>query len=133
MMNMERTASQYLPNLPIYQKAIEILALSRRIADYLTDGKNDWHIPDDHPVCFAGDMITYSSKLAPNIEAAETQENQFSRYRHMMLLKKFTNRLVRQSERLERQTIDGKDYVALLRNELKKFKRLQLLWESSFK
>ena len=130
---MESSTSKYFSNLPVYQKAMEIFSLSRRISDYISEGKSTFKLADDNQVCYAGDIITYSSKLAPSIKAAESHTNRISRYKHVLLLKKFTHRLTRQCERLERQTVDGKDYVGMLHTELKKFKRLQLSWEASLK
>ena len=69
------TSPSHMSNLPIYNKALEIFRLSRRISDYLNydlsklkeDGSEDKHI------YFSGDIVQQSELLGPEIIKAESE------------------------------------------------------------
>tara|TARA_R110002049_G_scaffold308939_1_gene515014 strand:- start:3359 stop:3754 length:396 start_codon:yes stop_codon:yes gene_type:complete len=119
-----------LSELPIYQKAIEIFALSQNISTYLNhdlsnlkeDGSEDSHI------YFSGDIVQQSVSLAPEILNAELQRYSERKHKHIASLKRLTNMLYKNSYRLERSNSNGKDFLPILRSELKKFKKLQRSW-----
>ena len=52
----------------------------------------------------------------------------YKKYKHIASLKKLTNKLYKNSYRLERANSNGKDFLPILRSELKKFKQLQRSW-----
>lgn len=119
-----------VPPSPIYQKALEIFTLSRRISDYLVDdlseitseGKEDPHI------YFSGDIVQQSVSLAPEILKAEQQEEKAIKQKHAVSLSRLTNRLYKNCERLERSGSNGSEFIPILRKELSKFKKLQRSW-----
>ncbi|ALJ04441.1 hypothetical protein APS56_04490 [Pseudalgibacter alginicilyticus] len=119
-----------LSELPIYKKAIEIFALSQNISTYLNhdlsdlkeDGSENPHI------YFSGDIVQQSVSLAPEILNAERQRYSERKYKHIASLKRLTNMLYKNSYRLERSNSNGKDFLPILRTELKKFKKLQRSW-----
>lgn len=124
----------HLPSLPIYKKALEIVILSRSISTYLNydlvglrpNGKEDEHI------YFSGDIVQQSVSLAPEIEKAENEHFPEKKHKHALTVYELTNRLYRSCMRLERSNSNGKDYLSILRNELKTFKRLQKNWMLNF-
>ncbi|MDO7171459.1 hypothetical protein [Mariniflexile sp. AS56] len=119
-----------LSELPIYKKAIEIFALSQSISMYLnhdlsalkSDGSEDKHI------YFSGDIIQQSISLAPEIANAELERYTDRKHKHIASLRRLTNMLYKNSYRLEHSNSDGKDFLPILRSELKKFKQLQRTW-----
>ncbi|MBC3758799.1 hypothetical protein H7U19_10320 [Hyunsoonleella sp. SJ7] len=119
-----------LSELPIYQKAIEIFTLSQSISSYLNedlsslkeDGSEDTHI------YFTGDIVQQSVSLAPEIESAERERYSERKHRHVASLRRLTNTLYKNSYRLEKSNSNGKDFLPVLRRELKKFKKLQHNW-----
>ena len=119
-----------LSELPIYQKAIEIFALSQRISSYLRDDlsllKDDGS--EDINVYFSGDIVQQSVSLAPEIENATRERFSERKYRHLAALRRLTNMLYKNSYRLEKSNSNGKDFLPILRRELKKFKKLQHHW-----
>lgn len=122
---------QHLLELPIYRKALDIHSLSHRIAMYLNDDLSELQSDgkEDNAIYFSGDMIQQSSSLAPEI--AYTEINKpcvYTRRKHLTLLKKQTNRLYNSVKRLERCRSNGKEYLQLLKLELKTFKTLQNHW-----
>lgn len=117
-------------NKRLYKKALEIFTLSKNISDYLVydlsllqdNGKENPHI------YFTGDIIRQSDSLAPGIIEAENQTFQDDRIRHANSILALTNKLYKNCERLEKSNSNGKDFLILLRREIKKFKRLQHNW-----
>ena len=115
---------------PIYQKAMDIMALSRSISTYLNqdlsylliDGSESEHI------YFSGDIVQQSVSLAPEIAKAEKERYSENKYKHLASIKRLTLLLNKNIKRLENCNSNGKDYLPLLRSELKKFKKLQHSW-----
>ncbi|HLV38923.1 hypothetical protein [Xanthomarina sp.] len=122
--------STHLYHSPIYQKAMEIITLSRSISTYLNqdlaylkpDGREDSNI------YFSGDIVQQSTSLAPEIEKAELEKYSDKKYKHIASVKRLTNLLYKNCSRLEKSNSNGKDYLPILRNELKKFRKLQHNW-----
>ena len=120
-------------NKKLHRKALEILSLSRNISNYLgydlsplrSNGSENSYI------YFTGDIIRQSDSLAPQILQAENQHFQQDRIAYARTLRHITNRIYKNCERLEKSESNGRDFIILLRRELKKFKRLQHHWMTS--
>jgi len=119
-----------LSELPIYKKALEIFRLSQNISSFITEDlaslKEDGS--EDFNIYFSGDIVQQSVSLVPEIENAARERYSYRRYRHIAALKRLTNLLYKNSYRLEKSNSNIKDFLPLLRNELKKFKKLQYHW-----
>lgn len=119
-----------LSDLPIYKKAIDIIVLSQNISTYLNgdlaylnaDGTEDRHI------YFSGDIVQQSTNLAPEIINAERESGSDKKYKHLESLDRLTSRLYSSCKRLERSNSNGRDYLPILRGELRKFRKLQRHW-----
>lgn len=121
----------HFTELPVYKKALEIRKLSVGISQYLIDdlctlkenGK------ENNAIYFSGDIIQQSSALVPEILNAERYRNHFNKKNyHVNSLYQLTKLLKRNCSRLERSNNHGRDYLRLLRSELKHFSRLQKKW-----
>jgi hypothetical protein len=119
-----------LSELPVYQKALEIFDLSQNISTYLnhdlSDLKSDGS--EDNHIYFSGDIVQQSISLVPEIVNAEMERCSERKYKHLDSLRRLTNKLYKNSYRLERSNSNGKDFLPILRSELKKFKTLQRNW-----
>ena len=120
-------------NIRLYNKALEIINLSRSISNYMIyDFSALQENGTEHPSVYdTGDIIRHSDSLAPEIIKAENQVFQDDRLKYAASVHNLTNRLYKTCERLERAESNGKDFVKLLRIELKKFRRLQHRWMMS--
>ncbi|WP_103864841.1 hypothetical protein [Aquimarina sp. I32.4] len=120
-------------NKRLYKKALEIFTLSRSISNYLVhDLSTLQHNGNENPhIYFTGDIIRQSDALAPKIIKAENQAYQDERIKQATSLIHITNRLYKNCERLEQSESNGKEFLILLRRELRKFRRLQRLWMMS--
>ena len=119
-----------LSELPIYQKALEIFSLSQSISMYLNHDLSALK-PDgseDKNIYFSGDIVQQSVSLAPEILNAELERYSDRKHRHIASLRRLTNKLYKSSYRLEHSNSNGKDFLPILRSELKKFKKLQSSW-----
>lgn len=118
-------------NSAIYTKAQDILHLSRHISNYLsedlvhlqTNGRENSHI------YFTGDLIQQSVSLGPQILKAESPLFQDEKSKHIDSVMRLSNLLYKNCRRLEKINSNGKDFLPLLRKELKKFQKLQHVWQ----
>lgn len=123
-----------LSDLPIYKKALDIFALSQNISIYLSDDLSGLK-PDgseDLNIYFSGDIVQQSVSLVPEIVNVELERYSERKYKHIASLKRLTNKLYKNAYRLERSSSNGKDFLPILRSELKKFKKLQRSWLLTF-
>ena len=127
---MYSSVPSHLLNSPIYQKAIEILLLSRRISSYFIydlnclkqDGK------EDESIYFTGDIIQQSGSLVPEIIKAESEVFSENKHKHAHSLEHLINLLIKNCSRLERTHSNGTDFIPVLRKELNLFKKIQYAW-----
>lgn len=114
----------------LYKKALEIFNLSRHISFYIShdlaylqrNGKEDINI------YFSGDIVQQSVSLAPQILKAESQPFSEEKHKYAATVMHLSNLLYKNCERLERVNSNGKDFLPLLRKEIKKFRKLQNTW-----
>lgn len=119
-----------LPQSPLYQKAMEIFSLSRSISHCFIDDLN--YIQGngrEHPsIYFSGDIVQQSVSLAPEILKAEQQPFAEDKHRYAESVTRLSNQLYRNCQRLELTHSNGRDFLPLLRKEIKKFRKLQRTW-----
>lgn len=127
---MNTNTPSNLSELPIYKKAIEILSLSQSISMYLNHDLSSLRADgtEDADIYFSGDIIQQSVSLVPEIVNAELERYSERKYKHIASLKRLTNMLYKNSYRLEKSNSNGKDFLPILRSELRKFKKLQRSW-----
>ncbi|MGC1472413.1 MAG: hypothetical protein WA775_07470 [Psychroserpens sp.] len=127
---MNYNIPSHLLELPIYQKAMDILVISRNISTYINQDlsylRQDGS--EDADIYVSGDIIQQSESLAPEIEKAQAERFSERKHKHLASLERLTNRLHLNCNRLQHCNSNGKDYLPLLQNEIKKFKRLQRSW-----
>jgi hypothetical protein len=66
--------------------------------------------------------------LVPEIMNAERERHSDKKHKHVASLRRLTNLLYKNSYRLEKCNSNGKDFLPILRRELKTFKRMQRSW-----
>lgn len=116
---------------PLYRQAIEILNISRHISHYLVqdlavlkqNGK------EDQDIYFSGDIVQQSISLVPNILRAESEPFAEEKHKYAASVSRLTNLLYKNCERLELSNSNGREFLRILRFELKKFRKLQRTWK----
>ena len=130
LLKMNYNLPSNLSDLPIYQKAMDILVLSRSISTYINQDlaylRSDG--TEDTDIYFSGDIIQQSESLAPEIEKVQAERFSEKKHKHLASLERLTHRLHLNCNRLQHCNSNGRDYLPILQNELKKFKRLQRNW-----
>ncbi len=118
------------PKSPFYIKAQEIFTLSRGIASYVIEDITfrDPHNHEDQTLYLTGDIVQQSVSLGPEILKAEQQLFQEEKYKHIASVERLSKLLYVNCKRLEKIHSNGKDFLPILRKELKKFKSLQNTW-----
>lgn len=115
---------------PLYKKALEILSLSRNISHYLqynmaplcNEGR-------EHPsIYLTGDIILHSNFLGDSILDAENEILSENRDKHFNAIEKWSYRLHKNCERLEQHSDNGKEFIRLLKHEIRRFRALQRKW-----
>jgi hypothetical protein len=116
---------------PVYRKAIEILNISRSISNYLVQdlavlNRNG---SEDQDIYFTGDIIQQSTSLVPHILKAESEPFSEEKQKYAASVTRLTNLLYKNCERLELSNSNGREFLRILRFELKKFRKLQRIWK----
>ncbi|MDN3492698.1 hypothetical protein [Winogradskyella bathintestinalis] len=127
---MNYNLPSHLSDLPVYQKAMDIIVLSRSISTYLNQDLSYLNADgtEDNDIYFTGDIIQQSSNLAPQIISAQSESCSDKKSKHLESLDRLTARLYRNCKRLEKSNSNGRDYLPILRGELKKFRKLKHHW-----
>jgi len=109
---------------------MDIFILSRSISTYLNDDMCVLNIDgtEDSDIYFTGDIVQQSSNLVPEIINAERERFTDKKHRHIESIDRLTYRLYKNCKRLEKTKSNGRDYLPILRKELKKFRKLQQNW-----
>ncbi|AFL79903.1 hypothetical protein Aeqsu_0390 [Aequorivita sublithincola DSM 14238] len=118
------------PHSAIYKKSLEIFSLSRNITSYLSHDLSNLQNngKEDPNIYFSGDIVQQSVSLGPQILKAESQLFSEEKHKYAASVMRLSNLLYKNCERLERVNSNGKDFLPLLRKELKKFRKLQHTW-----
>ena len=127
---MKPNFSKNLHGSPIYSKALEIFHIAKGISRYLSaDLSSLQHNGGEDPhIYFTGDIIQQSVSLAPEILKAESKTFSEEKHKHTHSITRLANSLYKNCERLENVNSNGKDFLSVLRKEIKKFKVLQKNW-----
>lgn len=114
----------------LYLKAQEIRKISQRISDYLLPDlavlNENGH--EDKGIYFTGDIIRHSNSLIFNISKAESEYFQDNRMKYISSVNRLTEMLYKSCEKLEKTNSNGREFLKILRKELKKFQKLQKYW-----
>ncbi|MAT90718.1 MAG: hypothetical protein CMC35_08485 [Flavobacteriaceae bacterium] len=127
---MNASISTSKAHSPLYEKAMEIFTLSKNISHYLMEDVNRLEKDGkEHAYVYvAGDIVQQSVSLVPEIMKAERWRHSDKKHTYAASVTRLANRLYRNCERLELINSNGKDFIPILRNELKKFRKLQRHW-----
>ncbi len=109
---------------------MDIFALSRSISGYLIHDLSHLNSKgsEDPHIYFTGDIVQQSVSLAPEILKAENETFSEEKHKYAASVIRLTNLLYKNCERLEHVNSNGKDFLPILRKELKKFRKLQRTW-----
>ena len=114
----------------VFEKAKDIFTLSQGLSEYvrgeLAALKKDGN--ENQELYITGDIIQQSTLLLPEIINAEQKEYSSDRAKHIASVKHLTSRIYKTCERLETSLTTGKDFVWMIRKDIRKFQKLQIHW-----
>ena len=127
---MNYNLPSHLSDLPIYRKAMDIIMLSRSISTYLNQDLSYLNADgsEDNDIYFSGDIVQQSTNLAPEIIKAERERYSEKKHKHLESLDRLTLKLYTNCRRLEHSKSNGRDFLPILKGELKTFRKLQRSW-----
>lgn len=127
---MNYNLPSHFSELPVYQKAMDIIMLSRSISTYISQDLSYLNADgsEDNDIYFTGDIIQQSTNLAPQIISAEQEPCTHKKSKHIERLDRLISRLYNICRRLEKSNSNGRDYLPILRGELRKFRTLKNHW-----
>lgn len=123
---MFNSEEQHLNQLVIYQKSLDIFKLARRIASYITNDKAmlSMYLSVNKIDKYADNLVMNAFGLVPKIVETECQENPYLKLKYAKSLRYFIDGLYQNCLQLENTKIQGKDFVRLLRKELRHLRKI---------
>lgn len=125
--------SQNLGNLVFYQKSLAVFDLARRVASYITDDKDviSMYRSGNKTDNYADNLVMNAYRLVPKIAEVEIQENPTEKIKYAKSLRYFIDRIYNDCITLENTIKQGKDFVRLLRKELKHLRKIHKKYVNS--
>ena len=123
---MYNSEEQNINQLVIYQKSLYIFKLARRITSYITNDKDilSMYMSDKRSYRYADNLLMNALGLVPKIVETECQENPGLKLKYAQSLRYFIDGLYQNCLQLESTKIQGKDFVRLLRKELRHLRKI---------
>lgn len=121
---MFKSHQNNLNQLVIYQKSMDIFKLSRHIASYISYDKDilSMHKSLKQADKYASNLVMDALGLVPKIAETENQKNPKLKLKYAKSIRYFIDQLYYDCKQLEHTKIQGKDFLKLLRKELKKLR-----------
>lgn len=123
-----------LSSLPVYRKALELCHLSREIASYVTFNKDLLHLCKSNSLRdhIADSLLTDTILIPKKIALATTSENHSDRLKSAAFINIILRNISSYCRGLEKDGVKEKEYLNLLRKEIRLFRKSYRSWRSSF-
>lgn len=130
---MLRSENTDLNHSIIYKKSMDVFKLSRSVATYITDDKDviSMYRSGDKIDNYADNLVMNAFRLVPKVVETETQASPVKKLKYAKSLRYFIDRLYLDCLHLEGSRIQGKDFVRMLRKELKSLRKIHRLYVNS--
>lgn len=117
----------------VYRKALELCELSRAIASYVTQNKDLLKLYQSNSLreIIADSLLTDAILIPQQIEKAEKSSNPVVLFRTTHFVSVMIRNLQGYTNGLEYHGVKEKEYLNLLRKEIKSFKKVFKKWRKS--
>ena len=117
----------------IYSKALELCELSRAIASYVTHNKDLLKLYQSNSLrdIIADSLLTDAILIRQQIDRAEKSDNPVVRFRTTRFISVMIRNLQGYTNGLEHHGVKEKEYLNLLRKEIRSFKKVFKKWSNS--
>lgn len=121
---------QNLKNLPVYRQALELRTMSREIASFVTYNKDLLTLYKSNSLRdhIADSLLTDAILIPQQIARAERTTSALNRQHCVNFINVMTQNLTSYCMGLEKDGVREREYLDLLRQELKSFRRAFKLW-----
>lgn len=125
---------QNLGSLPVYQKAIELCTISRELVSYVTYDKNALTLYQSQSLrdLIADSLLTDAVLIPQQIARAETSDSIGDRMKSATFIGIMLRNIISYCNGLEQDGVREKEYLNLLRNEIRLFRKSFKKWRKSF-
>nr|WP_276167692.1 hypothetical protein [Zobellia alginiliquefaciens] len=123
-----------LRTLPVYKKALELCHMSREIASYVSLNKDllKLYQSNSHRDSIANSLLTDAILIPKKIASAEISGCHIERMKSASFINIMIRNINSYCNGLENDGVKEKEYLNLLRTEIKSFRRSFKKWRSSF-
>ncbi|WP_026812059.1 hypothetical protein [Arenibacter certesii] len=124
-----------LSSIPIYRKSLDLLQMSREIASYVSHNKDLLKLYQSNSLRdnIADSLLTDSILIPQQIAAAEQSESYAVRMRSATFINIIIKNINSYCIGLEKDGVKEKEYLNLLRKEVKSFRRMYKVWRRSMR
>ena len=124
-----------LRTVPVYRKALDLCKMSREIAAYVSYNKDllQLYQSNCHRDIIADSLITDAILIPQKIAQAECSESHAVRMKSATFINIMTRNIISYCNGLEKDGVKEKEYLNLLRREIKSFRRLFKKWSRSIR
>ncbi|WP_149275138.1 hypothetical protein [Pareuzebyella sediminis] len=120
--------------LPVYRKALELCRMSREIASYVTFNKDLLKLYQSNSLrdAIADSLLTDSILIPQKIASAESSGSHSERLKSATYINIMIRNINSYCTGLEKDGVKEKEYLNLLRKEIKSFRKSFIKWRRSF-
>lgn len=120
--------------LPVYRKALELRHMSREIASYVSFNKNMLKLyqSNSHRDAIAGSLLTDAILIPQKIALAENTSCPNERMKIAIYINIMIRNINSYCRGLEKDGVKEREYLNLLRQEVKSFRKSFKVWRRSF-
>lgn len=122
-----------LNTVPIYRKALDLCLMSREIASFVTYNKDLLHLYQSNSLrdIMADALLTDAILIPQQIARAETSESRSVRLKSASFINIMTRNILSYLNGLEKDGVREKEYLNLLRQEIRSFRKSFKQWRKS--
>jgi len=124
----------HLGALPVYKKALELCQISREIASYVSFNKDLLKLYQSNSLrdVIADSLLTDAILIPKKIALAESTGSHTERIKSATYINIMIGNISSYCNGLEKDGVKEKEYLNLLREEIKSFRKSFKKWRSSF-
>ena len=126
-------SSRNLGAIPVYKKALELSEISRHIVSYVSFNKDLLKLYQSNSLrdIIAGSLLTDTTLISKKIAQAEYSESYAERIKTASFINIMIRNLNSYCTGLERDGVKEKEYLQLLRQEIRSFRKTFKKWRGS--
>ena len=126
-------ASQNFRSIPIYRKALDLCTISREIASFVTYNKDLLKLYQSNSLRdhIADSLLTDTILIPQQIAQAETSDSQAVRMKSARFINIMLRNIISYCNGLEKDGVQEKEYLNLLRKEIRSFRKTFRVWRKS--